>query len=47
LYGPGNVAEVIAASGARPIGDVSVLCPSTAPLSDEERAALREFLAEE
>ena len=45
--GPRTMAEMIAASGARPIDDVSVLRPSTTPLSAEERVALAEFLAEE
>ncbi|MGH8972183.1 MAG: hypothetical protein ACRD0C_03160 [Acidimicrobiia bacterium] len=45
--GARTMADVIAASGARPVDDVSVLRPSTTPLSDDERAALRDFLSEE
>jgi hypothetical protein len=45
--GARTMAEVIATSGARPVDDVSVLRPSTTPLSEDERAALRDFLSEE
>jgi len=43
--GARTMAEVIATSGARPVDDVSVLRPSTTPLSEDERAALRDFLS--
>ncbi len=42
-----TMAEIVAATGARPIDDISVLRPSVTPLSADERAALQALLSEE